>query len=89
MGLTAEDTMVHGASLGLFVGGLPFKYAAELRVVAEYGQEATDLAALRGELQQLIRARLTVAAEVELVPPDTLPRSEMKSRLTRRLYEGE
>jgi phenylacetate-CoA ligase len=60
-----------------------------LRVVAEYGQEATDLAALRGELQQLIRARLTVSADVELVPPDTLPRSEMKSRLTRRLYEGE
>ena len=60
-----------------------------LRVVAEYGQGATDLAALRTAVQSLIRARLTVAAEVELVPPDTLPRSEMKSRLLRRLYEGE
>jgi phenylacetate-CoA ligase len=60
-----------------------------LRVVAEYGQDATDLAALRTAVQSLIRARLTVAAEVELVPPDTLPRSEMKSRLVRRLYAGE
>lgn len=60
-----------------------------LRVVAEYGPDATDLAALRTEVGSLIRARLTVSAEVELVPPDTLPRSEMKSRLVRRLYEGE
>jgi phenylacetate-CoA ligase len=60
-----------------------------LRVVAEYGPDATDLAALRAAVQSLIRARLTVAAEVELVPPDTLPRSEMKSRLVRRLYDGE
>lgn len=60
-----------------------------LQVVAEYGQGATDLAALRTTVQSLIRARLTVPAEVELVPPDTLPRSEMKSRLVRRLYEGD
>ena len=60
-----------------------------LRVVAEYGPDATDLAALRTSVQSLIRARLTVAVEVELVPPDTLPRSEMKSRLVRRLYEGD
>lgn len=60
-----------------------------LRVVAEYGQGATDLAELRTTVQALIRSRLTVPAEVELVPPDTLPRSEMKSRLVRRLYESE
>ncbi|HXM59088.1 MAG TPA: phenylacetate--CoA ligase family protein [Candidatus Dormibacteraeota bacterium] len=60
-----------------------------LRVVAEYGQGATDLAALRATVQSLIRSRLTVPAEVELVPPDTLPRSEMKSRLVRRLYEAD
>jgi phenylacetate-CoA ligase len=60
-----------------------------LRVVAEYGQGATDLVALRTTVQSLIRSRLTVPAEVELVPPDTLPRSEMKSRLVRRLYEGD
>jgi phenylacetate-CoA ligase len=53
------------------------------------GPDAADLAALRTEVQSLIRARLTVSAEVELVPPDTLPRSEMKSRLVRRLYERE
>jgi len=58
-----------------------------LRVVAEYGHQATELAALQSELQATIRARLLVSASVELVPPGTLPRSEMKTQLLRRLYE--
>ena len=58
-----------------------------LKVVAEYGERATDLANLRSELQGLVRGRLLVSADVELVPPGTLPRSEMKTQLIRRLYE--
>jgi phenylacetate-CoA ligase len=58
-----------------------------LRVVVEYGHQATELAELQGELQKLIRGRLLVSAEVELVPPGTLPRSEMKTQLIKRLYE--
>jgi hypothetical protein len=48
------------------------------------------LQAMSDSLRPHIRRDLnTVAAEVELVPPDTLPRSEVKSRLVRRRYEGE
>jgi phenylacetate-CoA ligase len=64
------------------------KVEPPLRVVVEYGRDATDLAALRGDVQSLIRGRLQVSAEIELVPPATLPRSEMKTQLIRRLYEG-
>ncbi|HEY8479874.1 MAG TPA: hypothetical protein VIL71_08610, partial [Spirillospora sp.] len=54
-----------------------------LRVEAEWGEEPGDHEALRRELEHLIRARLTVPATVTLVPPGSLERSEMKSRLTR------
>jgi len=56
-----------------------------LRVRAEHGPGETDLEGLGTELERLIRARLTVSVRIELVPPDTLPRSEMKSTLVRRL----
>ncbi|HLH68925.1 MAG TPA: phenylacetate--CoA ligase family protein [Candidatus Dormibacteraeota bacterium] len=58
-----------------------------LRIQAEHGPGEADPEGLRGELERLIRARLTVPVRVELVPPDTLPRSEMKSSLVRRLDE--
>lgn len=64
------------------------RLAPPLKLVVEYGPGATDLEALRRELEALIRGRLSVAAQVELVPPDTLPRFEMKTQLIRRLYEG-
>ena len=58
-----------------------------LRLVVEHGPGEIDLAVLRANIKQRIRDRLTVSVDVELVPPETLPRSEMKSRLVRRLYE--
>lgn len=58
-----------------------------LRLQVEYGPEATDLGALRAEIEQAIRDKLIVKTEVELVPPETLPRFEMKAQLIRRLYE--
>ncbi|XRQ10514.1 phenylacetate--CoA ligase family protein [Actinomadura welshii] len=54
-----------------------------LRVEAELGAEPGDQEALRRDLEQLIRSRLTVPAAVTLVPPGSIERSEMKSRLTR------
>ncbi|MFC4530176.1 phenylacetate--CoA ligase family protein [Sphaerisporangium dianthi] len=54
-----------------------------LRVEVELGDEPGDRERLRREIEELIRARLTVRAEVILVPAGSLERTEMKSRLTR------
>lgn len=57
-----------------------------LRVEAEYGTALGDPADRDGlgqEIEDLIRTRLSVRAAVTLVPPGSLERSEMKSRLTR------
>ncbi|ABG04806.1 phenylacetate-CoA ligase [Rubrobacter xylanophilus DSM 9941] len=58
-----------------------------LRLQVEYGPEATDLDALKVELEGLLREKLIVECEVELLPPGTLPRFEMKAQLVRKLYE--
>jgi phenylacetate-CoA ligase len=65
----------------------PPKVEPPLPVQVEYGSEATDLNALKDELEQLIRDKLIVPVDVELVPPGTLPRFEMKSQPLRRVYE--
>jgi phenylacetate-CoA ligase len=54
-----------------------------LRVEAEWGQHAGDHEELRGSIESTIRSRLSVPASVTLVPPGSIERSEMKSRLTR------
>ena len=54
-----------------------------LLVEAEWGEPDGDREALGRELEALIRSRLSVRASVTLVPPGSLERSEMKSRLTR------
>lgn len=58
-----------------------------LRLQAEYGLEATDLDDLKAELEGLLRERLAVECDVELLPPGTLPRFEMKAQPIRKLYE--
>jgi phenylacetate-CoA ligase len=58
-----------------------------LRIQVEYGMEASELDALRREIERLLRDKLIVRADVTLVPPGTLPRFEMKAQLVRRLYE--
>ena len=65
----------------------PPKVAPPLQLQVEHGSEAGELNALKRELEQLIREKLIVRAAVELVPPGTLPRFEMKSQLLRRAYE--
>jgi phenylacetate-CoA ligase len=56
-----------------------------LRIRAEHGYDAGDLTTLRRELEDRIRDRLIVRAEVELVPPRTLERFEMKARYIERI----
>ena len=54
-----------------------------LRVEAEWGEFPGDHDELRGSIESTIRARLSIPASVTLVPPGSIERSEMKSRLTR------
>lgn len=74
-------------ALQILLASPPPKVDPPLRVQLEYGPEASDLGELKHELEQLIRERLIVKAEVELVPPETLPRYEMKAQLIRKVYE--
>ncbi|MBB4931209.1 phenylacetate-CoA ligase [Lipingzhangella halophila] len=57
--------------------------APPVRVEAEWGQEPEDPAELARELERAIRDRLSISVEVVPVPPGSLERSEMKSRLVR------
>jgi phenylacetate-CoA ligase len=54
-----------------------------LRVEVEVGEQPGDREQLARELEGQIRSRLSVRAEVVLVPAGSIERSEMKSRLTR------
>lgn len=58
-----------------------------LKIRVEYGEGARDLAALKKEIEETLKAKLIFAADVELVPSGTLPRFEMKAKLIRKLYE--
>ncbi|OLT09877.1 phenylacetate--CoA ligase [Pseudonocardia sp. CNS-139] len=54
-----------------------------LPVEVEWGEAPGDHDVLRRDVEALVRSRLSVRAAVTLVPPGSLERSEMKSRLTR------
>jgi phenylacetate-CoA ligase len=54
-----------------------------LPLEVEWGEEPGDREQLARDVEALIRNRLSVRAAVTLVPPGSLERSEMKSRLTR------
>ncbi len=54
-----------------------------LRVEVEWGDLPGDRTELRASIESAIRSRLSVTASVTLVPPGSIERSEMKSRLTR------
>jgi phenylacetate-CoA ligase len=57
--------------------------APPLQVEVEHGAGVADLDGLARRLEELIRGRLSVAAAVRLVPPESIPRSEMKTALVR------
>ena len=58
-----------------------------LHLKVEYGSDVEDLAALKREIEDVMRDKLIFTANVELVPPRTLPRYEMKAQLIRKAYE--
>jgi phenylacetate-CoA ligase len=64
----------------------PEGWKPPIPVKVEYGQTPGDLEILKKEVESLIREKLIFRAEVELVPPDTLPKFEYKAKLVRKLY---
>ncbi len=58
-----------------------------LKVVVEAAEPEND-GNLKRELEEAIRAKLIVPAKVIMVPPGVMPRSEMKTQLLVKLYEG-
>jgi len=62
-----------------------------LRIKVEHGEglSPAELEELKGALTQTIREKLVFKPVIELVPPDTFPRSEYKIEYFERLYEQE
>ncbi|HVN09969.1 MAG TPA: AMP-binding protein [Patescibacteria group bacterium] len=59
-----------------------------LKIVAEFGDGASPPPGLQAEIEHKIKAVLTVSSAVQLVPPGTLPRFEMKGQLVKKLYQS-
>nr|NIQ40342.1 hypothetical protein [Pseudomonadota bacterium] len=58
-----------------------------IHIKVEHGKEATHLDQLKNEIEELIREKLIFRANIELVPPGSLPKYEYKAKLLRKLYE--
>ena len=58
-----------------------------IHIKIEHGPEAGGLEQLKSELEGLIREKLIFRANVELVPPDSLPKFEYKAKLVNKHYE--
>ena len=57
-----------------------------LRIKVERGSTNTEDGNLSGRIESELRAKLIFAAKVELVPPNVLPRTEMKAKLIEKNY---
>ncbi len=62
------------------------KVEPPLPIRVEHGDGVKDLPSLKQELEEHLRNRLVFQADVELVPPGTLPRFEMKAQLIKKLF---
>ncbi len=60
-----------------------------IHIKVEYCEESGELDLLKKEVESLIREKLIFRANVELVPPGTLPKFEYKAKLVRKFYDGE
>ncbi|MBI4444776.1 MAG: phenylacetate--CoA ligase family protein [Acidobacteria bacterium] len=58
-----------------------------VHIKVEHGPEAGHLPSLKKRIEETLRSQLIFKADVELVPPHTLPRYEYKAKLVRKLYE--
>jgi phenylacetate-CoA ligase len=58
-----------------------------LAIEIEHSEGVVDLPALKSEIEEALRDRLVFRAEVQLLPPGSLPKHQFKARLVRRAYE--
>lgn len=58
-----------------------------LAIRVEHGEAPGDLARLKARAEGLLREKLVFRAEVELVPPGSLPKFEYKAKLVKKVYE--
>jgi len=65
----------------------PEGWEPPIHVKVEYGKDAGNLDALKKELETMIRDKLIFRANIELVPPESLPRYEYKAKLVRKIYD--
>ncbi len=63
------------------------KVEPPLKIRVEHSSEVRNLDLLRKEIEDELRSKLIFAPKVELVPPGTLPRFEMKAQLVYKAYE--
>jgi phenylacetate-CoA ligase len=63
------------------------KVAPPVKIIAEFGAASSDLSELKNEIEKKIKATLSIASAVNLVPAGTLPRYEMKGQLIKKAYE--
>jgi phenylacetate-CoA ligase len=83
-------TSLHPRTTGamqILLSSPPPRVDPPLRVQVESGPDVGDFQGLKRELEGLIRDRLIVKADVDVVPPETLPRFEMKAQLIRKVFE--
>lgn len=63
------------------------KVEPPLRIKVEYGPDnEVELPQLKKQVEGLLRDKLIFSSNVELVPPGTLPRYEMKAQLIKKLW---
>ena len=58
-----------------------------MKIKVEVAETPGDQAALKKEIETLLREKLIFSAQVELVPPGTLPKYEYKAKLVEKTYE--
>lgn len=58
-----------------------------VHIKVEYGKDPGDLDQLKKALENAIRDKLIFRANIELMPPDSLPKYEYKAKLVRKVYE--
>jgi phenylacetate-CoA ligase len=65
----------------------PEGWQPPIHVKVEYGPDVGDVEQLKQELEGLIREKLIFRANIEMVPPDALPKFEYKAKLVKKHYE--
>jgi len=65
----------------------PEGWKPPIHIKVEYGKESGDLDQLKKVLEDLLRDKLIFRGNVDLVPPDSLPKYEYKAKLVRKVFE--